>query len=309
MRIDVHHHHTPPVYAAAVTARRIRGPVKRWSPARSLEDMDRAGVTTAVLSVTAPAVRFLGGRWARRLARACNEHTATVVRDGGGRFGMFAVLPLPDVDGTLDEIAYALDVLGADGVGLLTSYGDRLLGDAAFGPVLDELDRRGTVAFVHPATPAWGSSLLPELPASAIEWPTDTTRAIASLVFGGAAARCQNVRFVFTHGGGTMPLLAERLARLPAVRPELAERVPHGVEHELRRFHYDLAQAAHPAALRALLAVVPPSQLLFGSDFPYRTGAEHVEAITAEGLPPPDVAAIDHENALRLLPRLAERRA
>ena len=302
-RIDVHHHHTPPVYAAAVTARRIRGPVRRWSPAVSLAEMDRGGVATAMLSITAPAVRFVPPRFARWLARGCNDATASVVGESGGRFGMLAVLPLPDVEGTLAEIEYSLDVLGADGVGLLSSYGGRWLGDAAFTPVLDELDRRRAVVFVHPATPA-GARGVPGVAASAIEWPTDTARTIASLVLSGTAVRCRQLQLVFAHGGGTMAILGERLSRAVAANPRLAARYPHGAEHELRRFHYDLAQASQPAALSALGTLVEPSQLLFGSDFPYRTAAEHAEALAAHGFDAADLAAVERENALRLFPRL-----
>ncbi len=153
-RIDVHHHHTPRAYRAVIAARRIRGPIGNWTAAKSIEDMDRAGVAAAVTSITAPAVRFLSPRWAGKLARACNESTAKLVAESAGRFGMFAVMPMPDAEGTLAEIAYALDVLQADGIGLLTNYDNRWLGDAAFAPVLDELNRRRAVVFVHPATAA-----------------------------------------------------------------------------------------------------------------------------------------------------------
>ena len=135
-RIDVHHHHTPPPYVAAITARNIPGPVRDWTPEKSLADMDRAGVATALTSITTPAMRFLDDPGARRLARECNEYTAKLVADGKGRFGMFAVMPMPYVEATLHEIAYALDTLKADGIGLLTSYGDKWLGDPAWAPVM-----------------------------------------------------------------------------------------------------------------------------------------------------------------------------
>ena len=302
-RVDIHHHHTPPAYAAAVMARRIAGPVRRWSPELSLADMDSGGVETAILSITAPAVRFVPARFARWLARECNDATATIVRESDGRFGMLAVLPLPDVDGTLGEIEHALGVLGADGVGVLSSYGGRWLGDRMFEPVLEELDRRRAVVFVHPATPA-RATLVPGVPASAVEWPTETARTIASLVLTGAAGRHRDIRFVFAHGGGTVPILVERLARAVAARPDVARLYPDGAEGALRRFRYDLAQASHPSALSALGTFVKPSQLLFGSDFPYRTSAEHAAALAAHGFDAPALSAIARENALELLPRL-----
>jgi predicted TIM-barrel fold metal-dependent hydrolase len=303
-RIDVHHHHTPPPYVAAITARNIPGPVRDWTPAKSLEDMDRAGVAASVTSVTTPALRFLDDPGARKLARECNDYTAKLVADSKGRFGMFAVMPMPYVDATLLEIAYALDTLKADGIGLLTSYGDKWLGDPAFAPVMDELNRRRAVVYTHPTTANCCANLVPDVPESIIEWGTDTSRTIASFVFSGTAARCPDMKIIFSHGGGTMPFLAERYTRLPLINKSLAARVPNGVEHELRRFYYDTAQASHPMALASLTRLVPASQVVFGTDFPYRTAADHVKGLAAWGFSAGDLRAIERDNAVRLMPRL-----
>jgi predicted TIM-barrel fold metal-dependent hydrolase len=303
-RIDVHHHHTPPPYVAAVTAKNVPGPVRDWTPEKSLADMDRAGVATALTSITTPALRFLDEAGAAKLARECNEYSAKLAGDSRGRFGMFAVMPMPHVEATLREIAYALDALKADGIGLLTSYGDKWLGDPAFAPVMDELNRRRAVVYTHPTTANCCGNLIPDVPESIIEWGTDTTRTIASLVFSGTAARCRDLKLIFSHGGGTMPFLTERFVRLPLINKSLAPRVPNGVEHELRRFYYDTAQAAHQFALASLLKLVPVSQVVFGTDFPYRTAADHVKGLTEYGFSASDLQAIDRGNALRLLPRL-----
>ena len=303
-RIDVHHHHTPPPYVAALTAKNISGPVRDWTPDKSIADMDKAGVATAVTSITSPALRFLDEAGARKLARECNEYTAKLVADGKGRFGMFAVMPMPHVNATLHETAYALDTLKADGIGLLTSYGDKWLGDPAFAPLMDELNRRQAVVYTHPTTANCCGSLIPDVPDSVIEWGTDTTRTIASLVFSGTAARCPDMKIIFSHGGGTMPFLAERFTRVPLINKSLASRVPNGVEHDLRRFYYDTAQASHPMALASLMKLVPASQVLFGTDFPYRTAADHVKGLAEFGFSASDLLAIDRENSLRLMPRL-----
>jgi 6-methylsalicylate decarboxylase len=303
-RIDVHHHHTPPPYAAAITAKNIPGPVRDWTPEKSIADMDKAGVATALTSITTPALRFLDEAGARKLARECNEYTAKLVTDSKGRFGMFAAMPMPHVEGALQEIAYALDTLKADGVGLLTSYGDKWLGDPAFTPVLEELNRRRAVVYTHPTTANCCGNLIPDVPESIIEWGTDTTRTIASLVFSGSAARFRDVQLIFSHGGGTLPFLTERFLRLPLINKNLATRVPNGVEHELKRFYYDTAQAAHPYALASLTKLIPVSQIVFGTDFPYRTAAEHVKGLTDYGFSASDLQSIDRDNAVRLLPRL-----
>ena len=308
-RIDVHHHHTPPPYLDAITERNIPGPVRDWTPDKSLADMDRAGVATALTSITTPALRFLDEAGAQRLARECNEYSAKLAADSKGRFGTFAVMPMPHVDVTLHEIGYALDFLKVDGIGLLTSYGDKWLGDPAFTPVMEELNRRQAVVYTHPTTANCCGNLIPDVPESIIEWGTDTTRTIASLVFSGTAARFRDVRFIFSHGGGTLPFLTERFLRLPLVNKNVAARVPNGVEHELKRFYYDTAQASHPYALASLTKLIPISQIVFGTDYPYRTAADHVKGLTDYGFKPDDLQAIDRDNALRLMPSLTAPRA
>jgi predicted TIM-barrel fold metal-dependent hydrolase len=256
------------------------------------------------LSVTTPAVSFLEAPAAQRLARECNEWVASVVRDHPGRFGSFASIPVQDVDGGLHEMEHALDTLRADGVALLTSYGNRWLGHAAFAPLMDELNRRKALLYTHPTAADCCRNLLPDIPATVVEFGTDTTRTITDIVFSGTAARCNDLKFVFSHAGGTLPYLAERLVRLPVQNPALASRVPNGVLHELQRFYYDTAWAAHPMALASLTKLVPTSHVLFGSDYPYRTGADNVKGLKDYGFSAADLRAIERDNALALLPRL-----
>jgi predicted TIM-barrel fold metal-dependent hydrolase len=306
-RIDTHHHVFPPPYIASLIASKQDAAIaKAWSVARTLDDMERAGVQTSILSVTQPAVTFAPPDVARRVARESNEWVATLVADHRGRFGSFATMPLPDVDGTLREIEYALDTLKADGVCLLTSYGDRWLGHPSFAPVMDELNRRKVVVYTHPATADCCTNLLPGIPATVVEFGTDTSRTIADIVFSGTADRCRDAQFIFSHAGGTVPFLTERLVRLPVQNPAMQKRVPRGVLTELKRFYYDTAWSANPMALASLTRLVAASQILFGSDYPYRTGEDHVKGLMEYGFPTDDLRAIERENALRLLPRLRQ---
>jgi len=310
-RIDVHHHILPPKYVAAVGGDRIgelilsgRAPV--WTPEMSVEAMDRNGIATAITSVSAPGFRGLDPVTARDLCRHCNEYGATIRTDHPGRFGLFASLPLPDVDAALAEIAHGLDVLGADGIGLLTSYGDRYPGDPLFAPVFDELDRRGAVVYFHP-TNAECSSCQPEIPAATLDFPFDTTRAVVSLLYSGTFARCRNIRFIFSHAGGTIPFLAERIGRL-TVRPEFKAAVPDGPIAELQRLFYDTALSANRLAFRSLLELVAADRVLFGSDYPF--APEATMTATVAGLADLDLApealrAIERDNALALFPGLA----
>jgi predicted TIM-barrel fold metal-dependent hydrolase len=249
-------------------------------------------------------VTFAEPEAARRIARESNEWVAKLVADSQGRFGAFAMMPLPDVDGTLREIAYALDVLEADGICLLTSYGDRWLGHPSFAPVMDELHRRRAVVYTHPTTASCCTNLIPNVAPTIIEFGTDTSRAITDIVFSGTATRCPDARFIFSHAGGTLPFLTERLVRAPLQNAALEARLPNGVLAELQRFYYDVAWSAHPGALASLTTLVPVSQILFGSDYPYRTGADHVKGLMDYGFTAADLTAIGRENALRLLPRL-----
>ena len=302
-RIDTHHHVAPPKYVAEFKSE-LQPPVIAWSVSKSLDDMDKAGVATSITSVTTPGKIFMG-KDGRRVARECNEFSAGLVRDYPRRFGMFAALPLTDIEGSLREIEYSLDVLKADGVSLFTSYGDKWLGDPAFEPVMAELNRRKAIIYTHPDAPnCCRDPLLPEVRESAIEYGTDTTRAIARVVFSGTAARYRDIRWIFSHGGGTAPFLAERLIRLPRLNKKLAAAVPNGAMAELQRFYYDTAQIAHPVPLAALVKFVPVSQILWGTDFPFRFGHEYVAALKAFGLNEDDLRKIDRENALALLPRL-----
>jgi 6-methylsalicylate decarboxylase len=303
--VDVHHHLAPPAYVkAALTHSRLDPSVAAWSPERSLADMEAAGVATAIVSVSNPGVYFGEATEARSLARISNEYGAELIRSYPGRFGMFAALPLPDIDGALGEIAYAMDTLGLDGVGLFTSYGAKWLGDPYFAPVWEELNRRRAVVFTHPVVNSCCGTLIPFVNPRVIEFGADTARTIASFVFSGAAARYPNVRVIFSHAGGTMPFLIERFTEM-GKEPAMAANVPSGVVNALRRFYYDTAQSSNPEAIGALTKLVPVSQVLFGSDFPFRTEAEHVHNLRGCGFTAKQLGAIERGNAAGLIARLA----
>ena len=302
-RIDIHHHLFPPSYSAAIVTLG-QPPSPKWTPATSLEEMDKSGISLSVLSLSPPNVIFSDNAVARRLSREVNEYGAKMVRDNPKRFGLFAVLPLEDVDASLKEIEYALDTLKADGIGLMTSYGDKWLGDAAFAPVWEELNRRKAVVYTHPHSPDCCAGVKTNVGPGTIEWATDTTRTIASLLFSGSAARYPDIRWIFSHGGGTMPFLLSRFQVDEKNRKDRDKVLPRGLMFELKKFYYDTAQANHPGALAALLKIVTPEQMLFGTDYPYRTAAEVVGGLAAEGFAARDLQAIERENALRLLPGL-----
>ena len=303
-RFDVHHHLMYPGYLDEVGGRRA-GSSFKWSPEMSLEDMDKSGIAVSVLSLIQPSAVTGEVEKGRRIARLSNEYGAQLARDHKGRFASFATLPLLDTEGALKEIGYALDTLKAEGIGLMTSYQDKYLGDASFAPIWEELNRRKAVIYTHPLSPDCCRNIKTEVPPAVVEYATDTTRTIASLLFSGTAARYPDIRWIFSHSGGTMPFLLSRFTRHEIDMKEKAkERVPKGVMYELKKFHYDTAQGNHAGALAALMKIVGPSQVLFGTDFPFRDGAEEIEGLAAFRFGPQDLRAIERENALRLLPRL-----
>lgn len=312
--VDVHHHYFPPPLMTAMNAWQakhklapIGRPVAGWSPARSVEEMDRTGIRTAILSLAStknvwfdvPKNQIAG------LSRACNDYAAGMMRDYPGRFGLFASLPMPDVDASLKEIAYALDTLKADGIGLPTSFGDTWPGDPEFAPVWQELDRRGTMVMFHPYAPNCCMNIPRYVPESYIEYPYDTGRAALSLLFSGSLVRYRNVKWAFSHGGGAIPYLAGRIVNQSRTQTrELAQVAPNGVDAELKRLYYETANAAYKPTMDGLLDYVPLSQIMFGTDYPYLTGVQNRDGLEALKLPAATLAAIQYQNAQRLLPRL-----
>jgi 6-methylsalicylate decarboxylase len=308
-RIDVHHHFYPPEYLAALRTPAAGGEsismpgVGDWSVDKSLEDMQKGGVQTAILSLSPPGCSLGSIDENRALARLCNEHAAKLEREHPGRFGQFGVLPMPDVEGALLEIAHAMDVLKADGIQLMTSYGNRWPGDPAFEPVFAELNRRKAVVFIHPLGPACCNNLIPWVPTALLEYTQDTNRCIMSLMFSGTLSKYPDIRYIFCHGGGSLPFLAGRVMSSGTNRKFL-HLVPKGIEYELKKLHYDIAIAAYRPSLSALFELVPKSQVLLGSDYPFHSVEHAVKGLEAYGVEAADARAIFRGNAERLIPRL-----
>jgi predicted TIM-barrel fold metal-dependent hydrolase len=303
-RIDIHHHIVPPAYADELTKRGL-GAAPKWSAAMSLDDMDRNGIATSVVALMQPGAYFEDAATDRRLARLSNDFAAQMSRDHPGRFGSFATLPLMDTEGSLREIEYAFDTLKADGIGLMTSYGNNYLGDRRFWPIWEELNRRKAVIYTHPLQPSCCRNPIEGMPPSAIEFPADTTRTIASLLFGGAAHRYPDIQWIWSHSGGTLPFLWARFTRQEIDMKDKAKAVlPNGLLAEVQRFNFDTAQGHHEGAIAALRVLVPPSKILFGSDFPYRKAEDVRVGLAERSFSKTELEAIERGNALRLMPSL-----
>ena len=309
-RIDVHAHIVPPFLTEAAReagyGASISAGFPRWTEELALDFMDENGIAATFNSVSQPGVHYGDDVKARRLARQCNEFLAEVATRHPERFGSFAAVPLPDVDGALAEIAYALDVLKLDAVGLLASYGASFLGDAKFDPVLSLLNERAATVFIHPNYHPSSKSLGMGIPGFLVEFPFDTTRAVANLIFTGALERFPRIKFILAHNGGNIPFLSWRLAMAPLIDPRFKQLSPESVLAAVRSFYYETAQAAGPGPMAAMSAVADPTHLLFGTDWPYCpasvTQAGDVALLEELGS---EAAAADifRNNALRLFPR------
>jgi 6-methylsalicylate decarboxylase len=286
-RIDVHQHLIPARYRSALEERGLTAggwPTPDWDPDAALAMMDRRGIATGVLSISAPGVHFGDDAEARELARAVNDEHAELVRTNPDRFGQFAVLTLPDVEGAVAEAVHALDVLGADGVVLLSNAGGVYLGDASLDPLWQVLNERAAVVFVHPTAPP-GLPMLPGLPSPLLDFPFDTTRAALQMATRQVLARHPRVRVILSHAGGFVPFSEEDIVR------------------ELRSFYVDTALSATPTALPSITAFFPSDHVLYGSDFPFAPeswGVTFDRELDEAGLD-----GVERANAEALLPRLS----
>jgi aminocarboxymuconate-semialdehyde decarboxylase len=267
--------------------------------------MDSQQIATGVLSLTAPSVVGWTGAERCDMARRVNEYMGGLVAKYLGRFGNFATLPLPDLDGALREVEYAFDTLRADGVVLLSNYEGRYLGDPMFEPLWAELDRRAAIVFVHPGKPP--IAMIEGMPGPIVDYPFDTTRTSVHLVLKGVLDRHARIQIILSHAGGFLPFAAHRFAQAAmAVRPAGTD--PESILASFHRFYFDTALSASPAALPSLLSFAGPGKILYGSDFPYapaRVGHYFTANLDAyDGFGAGDLSAINNGNALALFTRL-----
>jgi 6-methylsalicylate decarboxylase len=299
-RIDVHHHVVPPQYADGSM------PIKLPDTETQLQSMDSWQIRTAITSLT-PRVVLKNIHRLRQVARACNEFQARMVLEHPSRFGSFALLPLPDVDGALEEITYALDILHLDGVGLFSSIDNRYLGDPLFDPVFEELNQRRAVVFIHPTHCEAPEQTQLRAPPFVVEYVFDTTRAIVNLIFTGTLNRCPDIRFIVAHGGGAVPFLAQRISMLEGHRGAkgVTDVIP-----ALQSLYYELASTTAGTALRSLQELADPTHILWGSDLPFVYGqrlqaeVDHWEAY--DGFDTAARMAIERLNAQQLFPRFSQ---
>ncbi|HEY7296789.1 MAG TPA: amidohydrolase family protein [Xanthobacteraceae bacterium] len=308
-RIDFHFHLIPPFYRDAVYEAGGGPAIGRypdWSPQMALEMMDQNGIEIALLSLAQPGVQFGDPAKALALARRCNDYASQLRSDWRRRFGALAVVPMWNPQEAVEEIARSLDQLKLEGVCLFASYGERFLGDPVFDPVLEALNDRDAVAFIHPALHPSSRSLALPWPGFVMEYLFDTTRAAVNLVFGGAIERFARIRFVLAHAGGLIPYFAWRLSVSPMIDSRMQQLSRDEVYRRLRCFWYDNALAPAPETHACLNTIAAPDRLVFGSDWPFanvNVVAEAVRTYRGVAMSPAQRSSIDRGNALALFPQ------
>lgn len=313
-RIDVHCHYLPDFYRQALEENGQTQPdgmsaIPEWSEASALETMNQLGVRTAMLSISSPGIHFSNDADARALARRINDEGARLKREHPDRFGFFAITPLPDLDGAIAEATRALDDLDADGVSVETNQNGIYLGDEKLDVFYKELNKRKAVIFIHPTSPSCPccESLALGYPRPMLEFMFETTRSVSQMILSGVTQRYPDLHIVVPHAGAALPVLASRLETLISIFEGGDAAL--NFKRELSRLHYDLAGAPLPELLSALLQIVSPERLLYGSDWPFTptkscmtlakqldetpllTGEQRTQAMNS--------------NALKLFPRLA----
>jgi len=310
-RIDIHFHLIPPFYQDAAYEAGAGPAIGRypdWSPELALDLMDRSGIEVALMSLAQPGVQFGDPAKAAALARRCNEYSSALCARWPRRFGALATIPMGHADEAVAEVEHSLARLRHHGVCLFASYGEKYLGDAAFDPVLDALNDRAAVVFVHPTLHPSSRRLELPWPGFMMEYVFDTTRAAVNLVFSGALDRFPRIRFVLAHAGGLMPYFAWRLSVSPMIDRRLKQMSPREVYDRLARFWYDNALAPTAETFACLKGVARPGQIVFGSDWPFANAgviAEAVRTYEGVGMPQEQRTAIDRDNALSLFPQFA----
>ena len=242
-KIDTHQHFLPKLYVDAVgldllNAAMPGGVAPTWSVEAALAMMDENGIDEGILSISSgPTLPD-----AATLLRKCNDLAAELRARHPGRFGSFASLPLPDVDAALKEVSYCLDVLKVDGFIAFTNYNGLYLGDEHFTPLWEELNRRGTVVFIHPSGFTEPRRFGRTYAGNIIGNPLDTTMALHYLIFDGVLERYPDLKILAAHGGGFLPAYSGRMDHGWGARSDAHGTLPR--PPSFRRFSHDLRRFA-----------------------------------------------------------------
>jgi predicted TIM-barrel fold metal-dependent hydrolase len=305
--IDVHVHSASKQYVDLLAQLGAESEVTRWAREmiaqadeaglqRRLDVMNRSQVERQILSMSAATPYFDDVESSIRAARFINDEHAELCRRYPDRFSFFATLPMPHVDACLIELDRAMHDLGAVGVTFTTHIRGRSLAEPAFEELFAELDRRGSVVFLHPPGFSCYSPMIQE-----VQWtlgaPIEDAVCAMQLMRAGFPRRYPQLKIILPHLGGFLAFLRYRTSRNADINMP-AEDKP---SLQMRKFWYDTA-SGEPEALRIAAACYGADKLLFGSDYPYWDRDYDVtwQFLEQAGLSPSELAGVRSENARAL---------
>jgi predicted TIM-barrel fold metal-dependent hydrolase len=275
-RIDVHAHFVPDFYRRALVEAGRTKPdgmpgIPQWSEEDALRMMDKLQIQAAVLSVSSPGVHFHDDLAAKELARRLNEEGTRLRHAHPGRFGLFAVTPLPNVDLAIEEAVYAIEQLQAEGVVVESNHDGLYQGDSKLDPFYAELNSRKAAMFIHPTSPSCQGceALSLGYPRPMLEFMFETTRTVTNLILQGVTTRFPDIRIIIPHAGAALPVLASRVDGLTSFILGASGKPVPQMKTEMRKLYYDMAGALLPELLEALLRIADPEHLFYGSDWPF----------------------------------------
>lgn len=321
-KIDVQHHISPKGYVERLAQIGIDNsygePFPDWTPKMSLKYMNKLNIETAIMSISTPGVYFKDQfLFSLEISRWCNEHMAKVKKEYPGRFGGFAQIPLGYVEESIEELKYALDELKLDGVGLLTHYDGKYLGDEKYDEFFNELNKRKAVVYIHPTDPEGVYDPKLGIKNSLIEALFETTRNIANMIYTGLLVKYPDIKFILAHGGGMIPFIANNLAAIKSLKNEKSldyEKIQNSINKNnseelslLKNLYYDSGLVSGAPALNTLFEFVGSSKIVFGTDFPFAAGISTIFTKNLDNHPlftEEDHKKIDYENCLKLFPQL-----
>jgi aminocarboxymuconate-semialdehyde decarboxylase len=310
LRIDVHGHYFPTPYldmldrfegpeTGTLSARVVPADGSEAELASRFAMMDRAGIDMQILSAAPQLPYFHDREKAVSAARFVNDAYAEIVARHPSRFAAYAVTPLPHVDASLDEMTRALDTLGMVGVTMGSSVLGRSIADPIFDPFWEELNRRGTILFLHPSGLGACSPLIQGGLIWPIGAPIEDTLVVAHLLQHSIPIRYPRVRIIVPHLGGEISMLIRRLDNqkfifLPKEAPKPSDTA--------RKLWYDTVCHGCKPALRMAVDAFGADRMVLGTDFPYLVGDVFQEAVDyiAAALPPDQAEAIHNLNAQAL---------
>jgi aminocarboxymuconate-semialdehyde decarboxylase len=255
--------------------------------AKRLEDMDRVGIDTEVISLSTPNIFFADEGRQPEVARIINDSYAELIARHPERFKGFASIPMDAPDESISELHRAIDELKMNGVILLSNIRGRALTAPAYRPFFEEANRMKLCIFLHPMIPANPESYNEYVLGPLVAFPFDTTLAVARMCYAGMLHQFPDIRWIIGHAGGALPYLMERLDNGYRDFAECRVNIDQLPSVYLKKLYYDTVTFS-PYTLRMVRDLVGVDHMVMGSDYPHLLGSIERAVTSIEDLHIPD---------------------